>query len=119
MNTHALRVKIYGLELDAETLKRDPIANRRELRALARVIADLRHRLGRETGREYPVAVDLCFYDKTVRVIADNQWEAKRIVQAWLSRHPGGGSIEQHAAYSAWAKSLLASLHQQQERKSA
>ena len=105
-----LRVRIYGLEVDAETLARDPEKNRHELCVLAAEIARLRRRLGEQTGDHYPVALDLSFGDKTVRVIADNRWEAARIELAWLRAHPGGGSQKQHAGYSVWAAPLLQQL---------
>lgn len=111
MNAHGLRVRIYGLETDIETLMCRPDDNRRDIAILAAAVARLRRRLGEQTGTDYAVALELCFYEKTVRVIADNRWEAKRIEAAWLSRHRGGGVTSQRASFCRWAIPLLASTH--------
>lgn len=113
MNAHALRVRIYGLETDAETLKRDPERYARDIAVLVAEIARLRRRLAGLTGADYPVALELSFYEKLVRVIADNRWEATRIESAWLRQHPGGGATRQRAEHSAWAKPLMHTFNQQ------
>jgi hypothetical protein len=107
-----LRCRIYRLEADAEALKRDPVANREALTALHNEIQQCRRQLGHQRGFIYPVALELCFYERRVRVIADSPDEAVRIEHAWLVSHPGGGASRQRAEYSAWAAPLIQQLQQ-------
>jgi hypothetical protein len=116
MNAHGLRVRICGLETDIETLMCRPDDNRKDIAILAAEVARLRRRLGEQTGADYAVALELCFYEKAVRVIADNRWEARRLEAAWLSRHRGGGVTSQRASYCQWALPLLASVAHDQRR---
>jgi hypothetical protein len=111
-----LRCRIHRLEVDAETLKRDPIANAAPLNVLVGEIEKARRQLGTLRGFIYPVAVEMCFGEKTVRVIVDSPNEARRIELAWLRLHVGGGISQQRAEYSRWAAPLLRSSR---ERKSA
>jgi hypothetical protein len=102
-----LRCRIHRLEVDAETLKRDPIANAAPLNVLVGEIEKARRQLGTLRGFIYPVAVEMCFGEKTVRVIVDSPNEAHRIELAWLRLHVGGGITRQRAEYSRWAAPLL------------
>lgn len=110
-----LRKRIYGLELDIETLRRDPIGNAKAIAVLLTALEQTRAELGTDTGVRYPVALDLSFYEQRVRVVVDDMWEADRIERAWLAQHHGGGAVRQRAEYSSWAAPLLRSLQQQRK----
>lgn len=113
MNAHAIRVHIHALEVDAESLKRDPVKNADALQVLTNVLADLYRRLGEQTGSLYAVALQLSDGPKVVRLIVDNQHVARLIETAWFLNHPGGGATRQRADYCEWSQPYLASFHNQ------
>lgn len=112
-----LRCRIYRLEVDAETLKRDPIGNRTHLNVLHREIEQCYRQLGQQRGVIYPVAVELCVGVRIVRVVVDSHDEAGRIERAWLRAHPGAGVMRQRAEFSIWAAPLLQQV--QEARKAS
>jgi hypothetical protein len=114
--TWGYRVRLAGLELDAQTLSRDPEGNRRELSALHAEMQRLRKLISPELA--YPVALEFHYFDSTVRVIAEDRFEADRIQSRWLLTHPGGGVVRQHARYCPWSAVILQQIARERKRAS-